>query len=64
MSTLTLATLLALAADPITITVESAQVTLIDEVRVPAKEAGALARLDVREGKLVEAGQELGSIEV
>lgn len=63
MTTFVFAALVALTADAGTITVESAQVTLIDEVRVPAKEAGALARLEVREGRLVEAGQELGGIE-
>src|SRR5687767_570952 len=47
-----------------TIVVESAQVTLIDERQVPAREAGVLDRLDVREGDLVEAGQELGLVEI
>lgn len=63
MSSIALNILLALAANPGVIRVESAQVTLIDEVSVPAKEAGALARLDVREGRLVDPGQEMGSIE-
>ena len=45
------------------LTAESAQVTLVEEVEVPAKEPGALARLVVREGDLVTAGQELGNLE-
>jgi macrolide-specific efflux system membrane fusion protein len=45
------------------VSIESAQVTLIDQVRVPAKEAGVLAALDVREGDTVKAGQLLGTVE-
>jgi multidrug resistance efflux pump len=50
------------ATEP-TISIESAQVTLIDQVRVPAKEAGVLAALGVREGDTVQSGQLLGTIE-
>lgn len=53
-----------LGADaPARVTIESAQVTLIAQVRVPAKEAGVLDKLDVKEGQIVEAGQTLGSLE-
>ncbi len=38
-------------------------VTLIEQVNVPAKEAGVLAVLDVREGSLVETGTALGRVE-
>ncbi len=45
------------------ISIESAQVTLIDQVRVPTKESGVLAALGVREGDTVKAGQLLGTVE-
>ncbi len=45
------------------IVIESAQVTLIDQVRVPTKESGVLAVLSVREGDVVKAGQLLGTME-
>ena len=48
---------------PEPITIESAQVTLIDQVRVPTKESGVLAVLSVREGDTVKAGQLLGTVE-
>lgn len=39
------------------------KVTIIDEISVPAQEAGVLDDLGVREGDLVEQGQVLGTIE-
>lgn len=43
--------------------VESALVSLIEEVEVPAKVEGILATLDAREGRMVEAGALLARIE-
>ena len=43
--------------------IQTAQVTLIDEVRVPANEAGVLAKLNVREGQFLKAGDEIGRSE-
>ena len=40
-----------------------ALVTLIEQVDVPAREAGALATVDVREGQLVAAGDLLGRMD-
>lgn len=45
------------------IVVPDAQVKLISEVRVPAKEAGVLAAVHVKEGALVSVGQPLGAID-
>lgn len=39
------------------------KVTIIDEISVPAQEAGLLEVLSVKEGQLVEKGQVLGTIE-
>jgi multidrug efflux pump subunit AcrA (membrane-fusion protein) len=56
-----------LAADPSAnsarLTVPSAQLTLIEQVLVPAREAGVLVRLAVREGELVETGRLLAVVE-
>ena len=55
---------LCIAGEPASpISIESAQVTLIDQVRVPTKESGVLAVLSVREGDTVKAGQLLGTVE-
>jgi macrolide-specific efflux system membrane fusion protein len=45
------------------LTIESAQVTLIEQVQVSAREAGILKRLEVREGELVKVDQLLGLVE-
>lgn len=45
------------------ITVDDAQVKLVSEVRVPAKEAGVLAACYVKEGDIVKIGQKLGAID-
>ncbi|MDX1969890.1 MAG: efflux RND transporter periplasmic adaptor subunit [Planctomycetaceae bacterium] len=45
------------------ITISGAVLTLIDQADVPAREAGVLMRLSVREGQIVEAGQLLGQID-
>jgi macrolide-specific efflux system membrane fusion protein len=45
------------------LTVDDAQVTLIADVRAPAREAGVLASLNVREGDLVTTGMLLGILE-
>ena len=45
------------------IQVEDAQVTLIRDVRVPAREAGVLTKLSVKEGDLVKAGAVLGRLD-
>lgn len=59
--------LIAMAADPTTgagkLIVESAQVTLIEQVQVSAREAGILTKLEVREGQLVQLDQLLGLVE-
>ena len=43
-------------------TISHCLVTLIDEAQVPAREAGVLQSLEVREGNIVKAGQMLGQI--
>lgn len=45
------------------IRVENVLLTLIEQVELPAKEIGALAGMSVREGDVVEAGQQLATIE-
>src|SRR5262249_26580496 len=59
-------TLLHLGAEPngtvAPLSIPSAQLTLIEQVLVPAREAGVLTRLVVREGELAENGQLLGGI--
>lgn len=45
------------------IVAENASVSLIKHVRLPAKEAGTLLKLDVREGDKVSKGQTLGEID-
>ena len=49
--------LLAPADEPIE--VDEALVTLIEQVEVPAREAGVLAAIDVREGQVVAVGDAL-----
>lgn len=51
----------AAASQPIVI--EHGLVSLLEEVTVPAQDAGPLLRLTVREGNLVEQGQLLGQID-
>jgi len=46
-----------------TVLVENALIRLVDEVEVPAREAGALAEILVREGEAVTAGQIVARIE-
>ena len=45
------------------IEIPSALVKLVEQVDVPAREAGVLAAVDVREGQMVEEGDRLGQIE-
>ncbi|QGJ72420.1 HlyD family efflux transporter periplasmic adaptor subunit [Planctomycetales bacterium 10988] len=45
------------------VTLDSVQVTLIEEVNIPAREAGVLTELNVKEGDLVQAGDRLGRID-
>lgn len=56
-----LANTLVLAAEPIK--VQSAMIKILDEAEVPARDAGVLASLDVREGQRVKAGQVLGQLD-
>ena len=49
------------AAEPIK--VQSALVRVLDEAEVPAREAGVLELLDVRDGDQVKAGQVLGHLD-
>lgn len=51
------------AGDPERLEVESALVSLLEEVDVPAQVEGVLADLDAREGRMVEAGTNLARIE-
>lgn len=53
--------LLVSAAEPIK--VQSAFVRVLDEADIPAREAGILTTLDVREGDLVKAGQVLSRLD-
>lgn len=53
--------LTAAANEPIK--VHSALVRVLDEAEIPAREAGVLERLDVRDGDLVKAGQVLGQMD-
>lgn len=50
------------AADD-TLRVENAVVTLIEQTQLPARSAGPLAKLTVREGAAVRAGDEVGQID-
>ncbi len=43
--------------------IENVLLTLIEQVELPAKEAGAISELTAREGELVEKGRVLGAIE-
>ena len=45
------------------IEVDHALVTLIEQVEVPAREAGVLAAVEVREGQLVAAGDQLAHLD-
>ena len=49
------------ASEPIK--VQSAFVRVLDEAEVPAREAGVLEKLDVRDGDQVKAGQVLGQLD-
>lgn len=62
--------LLAIAAAPADavfadgrLTIPAAQLTVIEQVEVPAREAGVLEAVHVREGALVESGEELARID-
>jgi multidrug efflux pump subunit AcrA (membrane-fusion protein) len=50
------------SADPRTVQLDRCLVSLIEEVEVPAREAGVLVALDASEGMHVEAGMRLGQI--
>ena len=56
-----------MSADPATETqilvIDDAQVKLIEQVRVPAMEAGVLVKLDVKEGDVVKVDSPLGRID-
>lgn len=45
------------------VTLEMVQVTLIEQIQVPALEKGQLAKLDVREGSLVKIGEEVARLD-
>jgi RND family efflux transporter MFP subunit len=51
------------AASDGSLEVEQALVTLIEQIDVPAREAGVLAAVEVREGQLVAAGDLLGRMD-
>ncbi len=51
------------AGEPQQIKIDSVLVTVLEKADVPAREAGVLATLDVREGDIVEAGQVVGSLD-
>jgi len=48
---------------PTAIVAETAQVTLIEQVLVAAREAGTVAEMGVREGELVTTGQEIARLD-
>src|SRR4051812_32831802 len=50
------------AADAPTIEASNAVVKVLEEVDVPARDAGFLAKVEVKEGQLVEDGQTLVSL--
>lgn len=62
-----LASLAALGQGPLakgkTLTIDHCVVSLIDEAQVPAKKAGALAKVAVSEGTIVQAGQLLAQLD-
>jgi multidrug efflux pump subunit AcrA (membrane-fusion protein) len=51
------------AAAPSSVTLENCYVTQIEEVQVPAQEAGVLKELAVKEGDMVQQGQPIGQID-
>ncbi|QDU44860.1 Macrolide export protein MacA [Symmachiella dynata] len=51
------------ADEPQTIVIDSVLVTVLEKADVPAREAGLLAKLNIREGDLVRAGQILGGLD-
>ncbi len=54
----------ACAADPVgELRIKQVLVTLIEQVDVPAQDAGVLMKVAVKEGQVVEAGQVLGQID-
>lgn len=61
LSVLVIGGVLASAAEPIK--VQSAFVRVLDEADIPAREAGILSTLEVREGDLVRAGQVLSRLD-
>src|SRR5688572_2518231 len=58
---ITISVFSASAAEPIK--VDSVLLTLIEQVEVPAREAGELAMIQVREGQLVKEGTVLAQID-
>jgi len=50
-------------AAPSSVTLENCYVTQIEEIQVPAQEAGVLRQLNVEEGVMVQAGQIIGQID-
>lgn len=51
------------AAEQTPLKVDSVVIRLIEQVEVPARERGVIARLHVREGQVVKAGDELAQID-
>ena len=51
------------AGEPQSIVIDSVLVTVLEKADVPAREAGLLATLKIREGDLVRAGQVLGGLD-
>src|SRR5438034_9110050 len=50
------------AADSSPVEVSSAVIKVLEEVAVPARDAGVLAKVEVKEGQLVEDGQTVVSL--
>src|SRR5688572_28375664 len=53
----------ALAADPTTITVESALLTVAEQAEAPARDAGLIVEFKVREGDSIAAGAQLARLD-
>jgi macrolide-specific efflux system membrane fusion protein len=50
-------------ADDSSIMIDSVLLTLVEQVEIPAREAGVLAEIQVREGQIVEQGDHLAQID-